>query len=86
MMRGASAFVPGIEKGASKLQWTGMRPMTPDGLPLIGRLGDEPNLYVATGHAFLGITLAPATAVAIADLLENGSAGEHLTPFNPNRF
>ena len=86
MMRGASAFVPGIEKGVSKLQWTGMRPMTPDGLPLIGRLGDEPNLYIATGHAFLGITLAPATAVAIADLLENGSGGEHLTPFDPNRF
>ena len=86
MMRGASSFVPGIEKGRSTLKWTGMRPMTPDGLPLIGRLGEEPNLYIATGHAFLGVTLAPATAVAIADMLEHRSIGDSLNPFDPNRF
>ena len=41
-----------------------MRPMTPDGLPIIGRLGRLANTYVATGHGMLGVTLAPGTAAA----------------------
>ncbi len=44
--------------------WSGLRPMTPDGLPRIGRVGD--GLYVATGHGMFGITLAPATGRKLA--------------------
>ena len=46
--------------------WTGLRPMTPDGLPVIGPLDTAPNVVLATGHAMLGITLAPVTAELIA--------------------
>jgi D-amino-acid dehydrogenase len=42
--------------------WAGLRPMTPDGLPVIGRLADGMNVWVASGHAMLGLTLAPTTA------------------------
>lgn len=66
--------------------WTGMRPLTPDGLPLIGRAPGFRNLAVAAGHAMLGITLAPATAEAIAELLTEGRAPGVIEPFDPKRF
>jgi D-amino-acid dehydrogenase len=47
--------------------WSGLRPATPSGVPVIERL--EPGLVVAAGHGMLGVTLAPATAVRVASLL-----------------
>lgn len=68
--------------------WTGMRPLTLDGLPAIGRLPDLANLAVAAGHAMLGVTLAPVTAEALADLLDGGdeASPDVLVPFDPARF
>lgn len=66
--------------------WTGMRPLTPDGLPVIGRLPGFRNLLVASGHAMLGVTLAPATAEAITDLITTGQRPSVLAPFDPARF
>ncbi|MFB6611795.1 NAD(P)/FAD-dependent oxidoreductase [Agromyces sp. NPDC056379] len=51
----------------------GLRPATPNSLPFIGEVPGRPGLYVAAGHGMLGLTLAPATAEAIADLI-TGSA------------
>jgi len=66
--------------------WVGPRPLTPDGLPLIGWAKGYRNLALATGHAMLGLTLAPATAEAIADLVCTGRAPEEIRPFDPGRF
>ena len=68
--------------------WAGMRPLTPDGLPAIGRLPGLGNVTVATGHAMLGITLAPATAESLADMLDGDgdSSRDVLVPFDPARF
>lgn len=66
--------------------WTGMRPMTPDGLPVIGLAPGFRNLYLASGHAMLGVTLAPSTAAALADYLTDGHMPEVLAPFAPSRF
>jgi D-amino-acid dehydrogenase len=66
--------------------WTGMRPMTPDGLPVIGLLPGYGNLAIAGGHAMLGVTLAPATGEALAELLTTGQAPSVLAPFDPARF
>jgi D-amino-acid dehydrogenase len=60
--------------------------MTPDGLPVIGLLSGFSNLAIASGHAMLGLTLAPATANALADLLTTGQPLEVLQPFAPDRF
>jgi D-amino-acid dehydrogenase len=65
---------------------SGLRPMTPDGLPMIGLLPGFSNLAIASGHAMLGLTLAPATADALADLLTTGQPPEVLQPFAPDRF
>ncbi|HHM20460.1 MAG TPA: FAD-dependent oxidoreductase, partial [Bacteroidetes bacterium] len=49
--------------------WYGFRPCSPDGLPYIGRLKKYDNLIVATGHAMLGLTLAPSTGALVRDMI-----------------
>ncbi len=82
----ADQFIVGWRQGKSEEEWAGMRAVTPDGLPTIGRAPGYDNLYVATGHAMLGVTLAPATGVAIAELMHSGKSEVDLRPFDPNRF
>ena len=48
--------------------WTGLRPMTPDGTPVVGGT-PYPNLYLATGHGTLGWTMAAGTGRVMADLI-----------------
>jgi D-amino-acid dehydrogenase len=64
----------------------GMRPMTPDGLPIIGRMGPMSNAYVSTGHGMMGVTLAPGTAVALTDLILHDRCSPALEPFSADRF
>lgn len=54
---------------AERAPWAGHRPMTPDGLPVVGPIGAVPNAYVAGGHGMLGLTLAPATGKMIAAMV-----------------
>ena len=65
--------------------WAGLRPATPDGLPLIGALPGLDGIYLATGHGMLGVTLAPATAELLAPLVLEGRLVPELAPFDPAR-
>jgi D-amino-acid dehydrogenase len=65
--------------------WAGLRPSTPDGLPLIGALPGVDRIYVASGHGMLGVTLAPATAALLAPLVLEGRTAPELAPFAPGR-
>ena len=65
--------------------WAGLRPTTADGLPLIGRVPRHDGLFVAAGHAMLGVTLAPATAAALAPLVLRDELLPELRPFDPAR-
>lgn len=63
------------------------RPVTEDGLPLIGRVPQSEGLYVATGHNVWGILNAPATGEAMAQLIAEGAARQvDLAPFDPARL
>jgi D-amino-acid dehydrogenase len=64
----------------------GLRPMTPDGIAVIGRLSPHGDVYVASGHAMLGLTLAPRTGALLADMILDGGSPEVLAPFSPARF
>ena len=64
----------------------GIRPMTPDGLPIIGRLGPLTNAYVSTGHGMQGITLGPGSAAALSTLILRDELPDVLLPFSPARF
>ena len=68
--------------------WAGLRPMTADGLPIVGRLRPESNVLVASGHGMLGLTLAPSTAKTVRDLTRDVASGRPspLTPYGPERF
>ena len=63
------------------------RPVTRDGLPLIGRVSGVAGAYVATGHSVWGILNAPATGEALAELITEGTARTiDLSPFDPGRL
>jgi glycine oxidase len=64
--------------------WTGLRPGTSDGLPLIGASG-APHCWVATGHFRNGILLAPATGLVVRQLLEGSPTETSLASFIPGR-
>jgi D-amino-acid dehydrogenase len=66
--------------------FAGDRPMTPDGLPIIGFLPGSENVLIATGHQMLGITLAVPTGEAIAETIRTGRAPDHLKALAPGRF
>ncbi len=67
-------------------EWCGLRPCTPDGLPVIGPVPGVLGAYVATGHAMLGLTLGPVTGMLIADLVVDGVAGLPTGAFRADRF
>jgi glycine/D-amino acid oxidase-like deaminating enzyme len=63
------------------------RPVTRDGLPLIGRVFGAEGAYIATGHSVWGILNAPATGEAMAELIADGAARTtDLSPFRPDRL
>jgi D-amino-acid dehydrogenase len=83
---GAQRAMPGWRMPADPRDWAGMRSLSPDGLPLIGALPGHPGLHIATAHATLGITLAPATGELVAGLLLDGIRDPLLDAFDPARF
>ncbi len=66
--------------------WAGLRPMSPDGLPLIGRTRRFDNLVLAGGHGMFGLTLGPATANVVAQLVIDGRCDSDISAFTPDRF
>src|SRR5699024_9388312 len=61
----ASAFIKGIGDKPRFDEWTGPRPMTPNGLPIISPTKQHPNVIVATGHNMHGLSLGPVTAEVV---------------------
>lgn len=86
LVDGATEIFPSLASARVVERWSGLRPGTPDGLPLLGTDPDVENLFYATGHFRNGILLAPATARAIAELLETGSSRILPREFHPDRF
>lgn len=66
--------------------WRGLRPCAPDGLPYVGRFGRYSNLTAATGHAMMGLSLAPITGQLIAQLLSGEKPSIDLSALSPDRF
>ena len=86
IVRGVRGMLTGVDLDARTEEWVGPRPMTPDGLPLIGSLPAHPRVVIASGHNMLGVTLGPVTGRAVAGIVGDGDPGIDLTPFAPDRF
>ena len=66
--------------------WAGWRPMTPDGLPVIGPSPTLGNVFLAAGHNMLGLSMAPATGRLVAEMLDGRAISVDPRPYSPGRF
>lgn len=66
--------------------WRGLRPCTPDGLPVIGHSSSVKNLIIASGHCMLGVSQAPMTGKLVADLVQDREPGLDIFLLSPDRF
>jgi glycine oxidase len=82
----ASTIVPSLAHAPTHSSWAGLRPITPDGLPVLGRDPDLPSVIYACGHGKNGILLAPVTGECVAALLSGTAPPVDLTPFDIERF
>ncbi|QDT08591.1 NAD(P)/FAD-dependent oxidoreductase [Planctomycetes bacterium K23_9] len=73
---------PALRQAPEVRSWSGLRPMTFDGFPMIGRVPDSDRLYVASGHYRSGLHLAPATAVVLSDFITDVSPAIQLENFS----
>jgi glycine oxidase len=83
--RYAADYVPELASASVVESWAGLRPGTPDDLPVLGATGVA-NVFIASGHFRNGILLAPATAGVMADLIAGKSPQLDLSSFSPQRF
>lgn len=84
--RALSDYLPGMENLDLIEIWRGLRPTTPDSLPIIGRSESLENFIVATGHGMLGITHGPITGKLIAQLVAGETPILNPAPFRLERF
>ncbi len=80
------SLLPVLAQETPVQSWSGLRPGTVDGWPIIGPLPQLEHIWVAAGHYRSGIHLAPATAMAIADALEGATDIKELAAFSPGRL
>jgi glycine oxidase len=82
----ATALCPSLNRAAVRRSWSGLRPATPDGLPILGGEPRMQGLWYATGHGRNGILLAGLTGLLIKQLVAGEPTAEDLAAFSPARF
>jgi D-hydroxyproline dehydrogenase subunit beta len=85
MLQRAFEYLPRLSSLSVIRAWTGFRPATPDKLPLVGPVADDPTLFVATGHEGLGITTSLATAKLIGAHILGSKAPIPVEAYLPSR-
>ncbi len=85
--RAASAYYEGLHIEPAEIEGAacGLRPVSPDGLPYIGRVGQWDNLCLATGHAMMGWSLGPVTGKLISELVSGHKPSLSLEAYHPER-
>jgi glycine oxidase len=86
IVAGATALSPAFDAASVRRTWAGLRPVTPDGLPIIGAEPRLPGLWYATGHGRNGILLAGITGAIVRQLVAGEPIEEEIAPFDPARF
>jgi len=81
----AAKFVPALSSAEITQSWAGLRPGTPDDLPILGPT-DVAGVFAATGHFRNGILLAPVTAHILANLVAGRPSPIDIRAFSPDRF
>jgi glycine/D-amino acid oxidase-like deaminating enzyme len=84
--RRAARFFPILRDARALRVYAGLRPLTPDHVPIIGPFAEAPNICVATGHEGAGIGLAPATGELVAAWHTGAPSPIPIGWFSPDRF
>ncbi len=79
-------YLPDLPKTDVVEIWRGLRPLTPDDLPIIGRPAESRGLVIATGHGMKGMSQGPITGELVAQLIAREPSAFDLKPFSPDRF
>lgn len=82
----ARTILPALVEQHPRRSWAGLRPVTPDGLPIVGPDPELEGLWYATGHGRNGILLAGLTGEVLADLLLDGETAVDIGSWLPDRF
>jgi D-amino-acid dehydrogenase len=85
--RSALRYLPALPRAEldAAVPWMGFRPVSPDGLPYLGRAPRHPRVVVATGHAMMGFSLGPVTGRTVAELLAGERPSLDIGPLDPAR-
>ena len=86
ILRQAGRFVSAVSRAEIVKQTACLRPLSPDGLPILGAAPKLPGAFIATGHGRAGLLLGPGSAAALADQITGESPAFDLAPFDPARF
>jgi glycine oxidase len=82
----AEEICPSLSRSIATRSWAGLRPVTPDMLPILGPDPEHPSLIYACGHSRNGVLMAPLTGDLIADLVTATPLSLDLAQFRPGRF
>ncbi|MFO0975731.1 MAG: glycine oxidase ThiO [Planctomycetaceae bacterium] len=82
----ACSLVPELRGASVARMWSGLRPYSPDELPLLGQIGEFENLLIGTGHFRAGLQMSPATGTILADLLTDVPPSISLDGLRADRF
>ncbi len=82
----ALRVAPGLATATLREIRVGLRPASPDGMPILGRAPGLDNVYLATGHGPSGLQLGPYSGAAVADLVLGVPVDLDLRPYSPDRF
>ena len=86
ILRGARAMLNIGETAEPREIWRGLRPCTPDGMPLIGRARGHGDVWLATGHQMAGLKAAPGTGLLLAQLMSGEAPRFDPEPFRADRY
>jgi sarcosine oxidase subunit beta len=81
-----SRILPGLQEIRVIRTFAGLRPFTPDGLPVLGPVRNIEGFFMAAGHEGDGIALSPITGQLIAEWIGEGSPSMDLSDFSLERF
>jgi D-amino-acid dehydrogenase len=88
IMKAATRYFPAFAESdfAGVQPWSGLRPVSPDGMPYMGRTAGCENLVVATGHAMMGLSLGPISGKLVAETLAGQKTSINIQALSPDRY
>ena len=88
IVKSVHSYFPGFSEAdfAGVKPWAGLRPVSPDGIPYLGKVPNFSNLIAATGHAMMGLSLGPVSGRLVAGLLTGEPAFRPIGQMAPGRF